>query len=342
MVMNRIQLLKISAWGMSLVTCGIAAVAWLQVFGLGDLTAYQLFPLFGLLAFSLMWAHYVVGAKRRFLGVDKTALKTYFAVTGWAAILFILLHPTLLIFQLWRDGLGLPPNSYLTYVGPSLKWAVGLGTLSFLLFLAFETKRWFSKKGWWPVIEYGNVIAMFAIIVHSLALGSNLQSGWFRWVWLFYAASLALSLMYIYVKEEDRMKKLIGIVLVIALVVSAGVYAYTQMSEDESVAPETTSLEQQTLDVETADQEVYAAAEVADHNSATDCWTIIDGSVYDITSYVSRHPGGDDILAACGTDGTTLFTQRTDDSGDAVGSGTPHSSSAASQLASLKIGTVSQ
>lgn len=329
------------AWGMSLVVCALAIVAWQQ--STGGFTSYALFPLFGLLAFSLMWTHYTVGAARRLVGVDKAPLKPYFAVTGWAAIVFILLHPSLLIFQLWRDGLGLPPKSYLEYVGPTMKWAVMLGTLSFLLFLSFETKKWFSNKGWWPIIEYGNVVAMFAIIVHSLALGSNLQSGWFRWVWLFYAVSLALSLVYIYVKEGDHMKKVIGIVLVLALVVGAGVFAYTQMNEEDSAAPAVTeSTDQQTLETETADQEVYAAAEVADHNSASDCWTVINGSVYDITSYIPRHPGGDEILRACGADGTTLFTQREEVSGDVVGSGTPHSSSAASQLESLKIGTVSQ
>ena len=321
--------------------CVLALVVWQQ--STGGFTSYALFPLFGLLAFSLMWTHYAVGAVRRLAGVEKAPLKSYFALTGWAAIVFILLHPSLLIFQLWRDGAGLPPNSYLDYVGPPMKWAVMLGTLSFLLFLSFETKKWFSNKGWWPIIEYGNVVAMFAIIVHSLALGSNLQSGWFRWVWLFYAVSLALSLVYIYVKEDDHMKKVIGIVLVLALVVGAGVFAYTQMNEDEPApASVTTSTDEAALETEVVDQEVYAAAEVADHNSASDCWTIINGSVFDITSYVPRHPGGDEILRACGTDGTTLFTQRTDASGEEVGSGTSHSSSAAGQLESLKIGTVSQ
>lgn len=337
------------AWGLSLLVCVLALVAWLQGFALEDLNAYRLFPLFGLLAFSLMWTHYVVGAMRRFVGVDKDPLKQYFAVTGWAAIVFILLHPSLLIFQLWRDSQGLPPTSYMNYVGPSLKWAVSLGTLSFLIFLSFETKRWFDKKGWWPVVEYANVVAMFAIIAHSLALGSNLQTGWFKWLWLFYGVSLLVSLGYIYYleaqsakKEGSYMKKIVGIAIVAAVVVGGGVFAYTQMNKEDEPAPVTTSIDEQTLNTETADQEAYTVDEVKDHNSKDDCWTIINGNVYDITSYVPRHPGGDEILRACGEDGTSLFTQRQDSSGNDVGSGTPHSSSAASQLESLKIGTVTQ
>jgi cytochrome b involved in lipid metabolism len=81
-------------------------------------------------------------------------------------------------------------------------------------------------------------------------------------------------------------------------------------------------------------------AQVELHNKESDCWTIIDGTVYDITSYVPQHPGGDEILRACGSDGTSLFQQRTTESGEKVGTGRPHSSSANSQLEKLKIGVL--
>ncbi len=83
------------------------------------------------------------------------------------------------------------------------------------------------------------------------------------------------------------------------------------------------------------------AEEVASHDSRDDCWTVINGKVYNITGFISSHPGGDEILRACGIDATSLFTQRETSSGQPVGSGTPHSSSAASQLASLQIGVLS-
>jgi len=84
----------------------------------------------------------------------------------------------------------------------------------------------------------------------------------------------------------------------------------------------------------------YTSGEVSAHNSKQDCWTIIDGSVYNLTDYVARHPGGSPILQACGIDGTTLFQERTTAEGEAVGSGTSHSNNAAAQLANLKIGTL--
>ena len=41
---------------------------------------------------------------------------------------------------------------------------------------------------------------------------------------------------------------------------------------------------------------------LADHNSETDCWVAYQGKVYDITSWLQKHPGGvNAILPYCGT-----------------------------------------
>ncbi len=54
--------------------------------------------------------------------------------------------------------------------------------------------------------------------------------------------------------------------------------------------------------------------DVAKHNTQQDCWAAIDGSVYDLTSWISRHPGGPDkIIPLCGTDATTAFHNQHDD-----------------------------
>ncbi|XP_024020691.1 cytochrome B5-like protein [Morus notabilis] len=52
---------------------------------------------------------------------------------------------------------------------------------------------------------------------------------------------------------------------------------------------------------------VYSKAEVSLHNKRTDCWIIIKDKVYDVTSYVEEHPGGDAILAHAGGDSTEGF-----------------------------------
>lgn len=52
----------------------------------------------------------------------------------------------------------------------------------------------------------------------------------------------------------------------------------------------------------------YTLADVRMHSSATSCWSVINGQVYDLTEFVSKHPGGEKrILRICGTDGTAAF-----------------------------------
>lgn len=52
----------------------------------------------------------------------------------------------------------------------------------------------------------------------------------------------------------------------------------------------------------------YTAAEVAAHNSFKSCWTIIGGNVYDLTAWITQHPGGEGaILSICGRNGSGAF-----------------------------------
>ncbi|HNE90003.1 MAG TPA: cytochrome b5-like heme/steroid binding domain-containing protein [Actinomycetota bacterium] len=76
----------------------------------------------------------------------------------------------------------------------------------------------------------------------------------------------------------------------------------------------------------------YTAAEVATHNTAGDCWTSINGNVYDLTDWEDKHPGGAErIIALCGTDGSSAF--------DDQHSGEPEPED---MLAEYKIGVLAQ
>lgn len=49
-------------------------------------------------------------------------------------------------------------------------------------------------------------------------------------------------------------------------------------------------------------------ADVQAHGSPDDCWAAVNGNVYDLTDWISRHPGGSGVIEAmCGTDGTDAF-----------------------------------
>lgn len=48
--------------------------------------------------------------------------------------------------------------------------------------------------------------------------------------------------------------------------------------------------------------------DIAKHNNHSSCYTVVRGSVYDLTLFVTEHEGGDQpILSMCGHDGTDSF-----------------------------------
>ena len=52
----------------------------------------------------------------------------------------------------------------------------------------------------------------------------------------------------------------------------------------------------------------YTMEQVKANNSAQKCWSAIDSKVYDLTNWISSHPGGAGaITSLCGTDGTTAY-----------------------------------
>ena len=194
--MNPAKTLPIIAWGLVAVVCVLAIIAWGQTLGwqVFPFNSYLWFPLLGLLAFSLMWTHYVMTFFRQVTDADNEILKPYFKYTGYAVLFLICMHPSLLIYQRFVDGAGLPPGSYEHYVAPGLAWITLLGTASLLVFLAFELHRWFKDRPWWPFVRDASDFAMLAIVYHSLRLGTTLH-GWFRAVWWFYAVVLTLILI---------------------------------------------------------------------------------------------------------------------------------------------------
>ena len=52
----------------------------------------------------------------------------------------------------------------------------------------------------------------------------------------------------------------------------------------------------------------YTIEEVSEHNTKDSCWIVANNNVYDVTKFISRHPGGKfPILSKAGTDTTNHF-----------------------------------
>jgi hypothetical protein len=183
------------SWTIFLISVAIPFVVWGNNINweLRSITIYQWFPLFGLLAWMIMWTHYITGAIR-VKSPELSKPKFYQPVTAYVVLASLLLHPGLLIYAQWDNGAGLPPQSYLDYVGESLQIAVMLGTIGLVIFLSFEffdrlrTNKYIAR--YWTAVSISQTIAMTLIFIHGLRLGSNLSSGWFIYVWLAYGIAL--------------------------------------------------------------------------------------------------------------------------------------------------------
>ena len=126
------------------------------------------------------------------------------------------------------------------------------------------------------------------------------------------------------------MSKVVLIILGIIILVVGGFFFFKSDKEEalpiDDVGSETIQENIQNL------EEGYSFEEIALHNSKDDCWFAIDNKVYDVTDFISSHPGGKSILEGCGKDATQLFETRP------MGSGAPHSSNARQLLNDYYIG----
>ena len=202
--MSRRTKVQIVAWGLAAIASILAVSVWASERLDGRLSAYDVFPLFGMLAFSLMWTHYITGAVRRYFRQPKEVVQSYSVATGAVVLALLFLHPVILIASLKRDGFGLPPASYLAVYPETMQGVIMLGTVSLLIFLSFELKQWLNEKSWWYMVEYLQLLAMALIFYHGLTLGRELSVGWYRMVWWFYGVSFLVSVVYNYTYDKWR------------------------------------------------------------------------------------------------------------------------------------------
>ena len=151
---------------------------------------------------------------------------------------------------------------------------------------------------------------------------------------------LALGITFYFLQRKDRPKwqlqaaaglALAGILSVSTLTYFVG-HSGAEATWASRIAPnEAAPIEPAPSTSSGAVVEGITLTEIATHDTATDCWSVVNKNVYDLTSYVSSHPGGSAVIKAiCGKDGSAAF------SGQHGGAATP-----TSVLASFKLGALS-
>lgn len=195
--------IKAIEWALGAFVALVPAAAWLGNVELDDLTLYDVFPPLGLVAFGLMWVHFVMGALRRYSGVGTGGKDVFKTVSMGIVLALILLHPGLFWLALYLDGFGLPPQSYMEVYATQLGF-LGLGTIALMIFLAYELKRFFGEKKWWKYVEAVQIVGMVAIFVHAIGLGNELKIDWVMLVWIFYGLTLGVAIVYSRLIYNDK------------------------------------------------------------------------------------------------------------------------------------------
>jgi len=143
------------------------------------------------------------------------------------------------------------------------------------------------------------------------------------------------------------MKKFTGFSLfiffcVVTAVLTAGLVFYQNKKDTGSSVNGNTNTQADLSKLTSSGVKILDLKEIAKHNKQSDCWLLISGKVYDITSYFGKHPGGSGaMLATCGQDATNAYKTK-DPNASTSGTRTAHSSNAVNLLSNYFIGNLNQ
>lgn len=95
-----------------------------------------------------------------------------------------------------------------------------------------------------------------------------------------------------------------AIAIIVIILAASGIFFL--FKNNSQYNPPTDRVNPIISDTSTSSQ--YTLADVSMHPDAKSCWSVINGKVYNLTSWIGQHPGGEDaILSICGKDGSQAF-----------------------------------
>jgi len=298
-------------WASYLFVISTTLSAWNARFH-GGLAGFALPSLLAILAFGLMWVHYLAAYLKANYEPELDVRKSI-KVTQWLVLIAIIAHPLAIISKLNQAGYGLPPNSFKNYFGAYGALFITLGTISLLAFLAFELKNQLKKRprAWGVVLKF-NDVAMLLIILHGFKLGFVINSGWFRYIWLGYG----LSLLYFYYDKYINKKQLkrFNEGFIVSLVIMAMIFIGLATSGNTLIKPATKAKTASGTTTSQYEEGYISKKELSENDGLNGhkCWIAIDSNVYDATDNPEwkngQHtPSGGQ--AKCGQDLTVVISK---------------------------------
>ena len=193
---------KVVFWTISTIVIILPVYIWADFlsWNFTAVSISSIFPLLGLLAYSILWLQMFVVAVLISLPTDFK--NNFFLISGLAFLLLIIAHPLLLSIAQYQIG-----QSIIDYVGDTRKVFITLAITAWVIFILYEIFRRFKKWKFFCnsmiIFKYLNYVAFYLIFFHSINLGTNLQEGPLKFVWYFYALS---GLLFIYLEEKHNKK----------------------------------------------------------------------------------------------------------------------------------------
>ena len=165
------------------------------------------FPLLGLIAFTTMWWHFLIGFIRQ-IKPDFAKMKQLHKISGYWVFVAIVMHPVLLWMWGFDNGASSIPEAVKDYTGGSNYRFAMLGTFGLTVFILFDLARWLRErawvKKWWWLIDTIDDAAFLIIWIHAYNLGTHTQEGWYGWLWILYGLSGLFFIIYKHLKSPDH------------------------------------------------------------------------------------------------------------------------------------------
>lgn len=275
----------------------------------GNIEGFSLPSLLALLAFGFMWVHYLAGYLKANYNPDLDTSQST-KLTQSFVLLAILAHPIAIVHKLNESGYGFPPSSFKNFFGATGSMFILLGSLSLAAFLAFEFKNVLKKRPEiWDKVLKANDLAMLLVLFHGFKLGYIINSGWFRYVWLFYGLSILYFFYDTYIKKH-KLKKFAELFIVTLAVIGLSFIALATSGDNRPTRQSTKTNAQSS----SSSAGYITASELKKNNGLNNnpCWVAVSGEVYD----ASNNPewqNGQHLpsmgQAKCGEDLTELIKQ---------------------------------
>jgi len=151
----------------------------------------NLFPFFGLLAFSMLWLHAISGVFEPWLR-EQINFDRFVHVTSIIILISIILHPLLLLIMMGS-------NFFQIFSGGIYVW---LGLIGFLLLITYDIGKLLNKYDFfvrhWQKILVISTLGFLLTFFHSLNLGHDLEADPLRSLWIFYGVTAIIATVYTY------------------------------------------------------------------------------------------------------------------------------------------------